>query len=218
MDGAKWEARSWQQLHPGRPLRVVPDRTPLVLGFDGSDVDDWTGIRAQTEDGYQFTPTYGDGRPTYWNPAEHRGQVPRLEVDAAVEELFERFVVVRMYADPPDWKTEIDAWAAKFGEKKVIRWETYRTTQMHAALVRQHTDATKADSTWMHDGCPVTFTHVKNARKLIRPGKRYILGKPSQTQKIDLAMVSVLADEAAGDVTAAKLWPAKGRRKIIVMR
>lgn len=219
MDGEKWDARSWQRLYPGVPLREVPDGTPIVLGFDGSDTDDWTGIRAQTQDGFQFTPTYADGRPTYWNPDEHNGQVPRLEVDAAVEELFERFTVVRMYADPPDWKTELDGWSAKHGEKVVLRWETYRINQMHAALVRMHADVTKDASAFVHDGCPSTFTHVKNARKLVRPNKKYILGKPSQTQKIDLAMVSTLADEAAGDVTAAGLWPKpRVRRQVIAMR
>lgn len=218
MDGEKWKARSWQELYPGVPLRVVPDGTPIVLGFDGSDTDDWTGIRAQTQDGYQFTPTYGDGRPAWWNPAEHRGQVPRLEVDAAVDELFDRFVVVRMYPDPPDWKTEIDGWAAKYGEKVVIRWETYRINQMHGALVRLHADVSKSATAFMHDGCQITFTHVKNARKLVRPNKKYIIGKPSQTQKIDLAMVSTLANEAAGDVTAAGLWPKpRVRRKVIAM-
>lgn len=211
MDGAKWEAR--------RAPIEVPDGTPIVLGFDGSDIDDWTGIRAQTQDGYQFTPTYGEDRkPTIWNPTEHNGQVPRLEVAAAFEEIFERFTVVRVYADPPDWKTEIDDWAARYGEKRVLRWETYRITQMHAALVRLHTDVTKVDSTFSHDGCSVTFVHVKNARKLFRPNKKYVIGKPSQAQKIDLAVVSVLADEAAGDVTAAKLWPKKARRKLVVMR
>jgi hypothetical protein len=219
MDGTAWEARSWLKLHPGVPLREVAAGTAIVLGFDGSDVDDWTVLRAQTEDGYQFTPVYGvDRKPCIWNPAEHRGKVPRLEVAAAIEEMFDRFMVARMYYDPPDWKTEGQAWEAQHGEKVVLRWETYRVTQMHAALVRQHSDVTKDATTFTHDGCPVTFTHVKNARKLARAGQKYILGKPSQTQKIDAAMSSTLADEAAGDVTAAGAWPKpRVRRKVIVM-
>lgn len=219
MDGEKWKARSWQELHPGKPARVVPDGTAIVLALDGSDTDDWTGLRAQTEDGYQFTPTYGeDRRPAVWNPAEHNGQVPRLEVAAAVEEIFDRFTVVRFYYDPPDWKTEGQAWEAKYGEKVVLRWETYRINQMHAALVRLHVDVTKVDSAFTHDGCPMTFIQVKNARKLVRPNKKYVIGKPSQQQKIDMCVVSVLADEAAGDVTAAGLWPKpRVRRKVIVM-
>jgi hypothetical protein len=33
-----------------------------------------------------------------------------------------------------------------------------------------------------------------------------VLGKPSQTQKIDGAVTGILCHEAAGDVTAVKLW------------
>ena len=219
MDGDLWDARSWQKLYEGKPLRIIPDGTAIVLGFDGSDVDDWTVLRAQTQDGYQFTPTYGvDRKPCIWNPAEHRGKIPRLEVAAAIEEIFDRFQVARMYYDPPDWKTEGQAWEAEHGEKVVLRWETYRITQMHAALVRQHSDVTKADTTFTHDGCPVTAVHMRNARKLARAGQKYILGKPSQQQKIDAAMSSTLADEAAGDVTAAKAWPKKKSGKMIVLR
>jgi hypothetical protein len=100
----------------------------------------------------------------------------------------------------------------------VIRWETYRITQMHAALVRQHSDVTKDATTFTHDGCPTTLIHVRNARKLARAGQKYILSKPSQTQKIDAAMSSTLANEAAGDVTAAKAWPVKKSGKMIVFR
>lgn len=212
LEGNLWDARA--------EPRVVPAGTPVVLGFDGSDTDDWSAIRLQTADGYQFTPRYGvDRRSCIWNPAEHRGQVPRLEVAAAVAEICETFTVVRAYLDPPGWKSEIDAWAAEYGEKVFIRWETYRITQMHSALLRLHTDVVKSESRFTHDGDPVVAVHVRNARKLARAGQKYILGKPSQTQKIDAVMSSTLANEAAGDVTAAGLWPKpRVRRKVIAMR
>jgi hypothetical protein len=218
LEGDLWDARSWLKLH-AEP-RKVPAGTPIVIGFDGSDTDDWSVLRAQTEDGYQFTPTYGPDRlPCIWNPAEHGGQVPRLAVDAAVDEVATTFVVVRGYFDPRGWESEIDAWAAKYGEKVFLRWETYRLTQMHAAALRLHTDVVKTDTAFTHDGDPTIGTHVRNARKLPRPAQRYVLGKPSQTQKIDGAISSILTDEAAGDVTAAGLWPKpKVRRKVIVMR
>jgi hypothetical protein len=179
-----------------------------VLGFDGSDTDDWTGIRAETQDGYQFTPVTSAG-PTVWNPAEHGGKVPRLEVAAAVAELFTQFDVVRMYCDPPYWESEIDSWAEKYGDKRVIRWPTYRPVPMHAALERLLTDVNKKDSGFTHDGCPTTALHVRNARKAARTmGRipRYVLTKPGDGRKIDLAVCSVLAHEAWGDVTNAKLW------------
>jgi hypothetical protein len=60
---------------------------------------------------------------------------------------------------------------------------------------------------------------IRNARKLARPGMRYVLGKPSQAQKIDGVISSILADEAAGDLTAAGAWPKpRVRRKVIAMR
>lgn len=187
--------------------REVPDGTAIVLGFDGSDSDDWTGIRAETGDGFQFTPTFGpDATPTIWDPAQFGGQVPRLEVAAAVDELMTRYKVIRMYADPPDWKSEIDGWVEQYGDKAVIRWATYRTVQVHAANERLLVDVTKADSSFSHDGCPVTAIHIRNTRKAPRPGQRYVLAKASQTQKIDLTVCSVLAHEAAGDARAAGLF------------
>lgn len=210
-DGEKWDGQA-------RP-REVPDGTAVVLGFDGSDIDDWTGFRAETEDGYQFTPTFGPDRlPAIWNPAEYGGQVPRLEVGAALDEFMARFRVARMYGDPPYWSTEMDEWAARYGDKVVIRWSTFRATQMHAAAERLVTDASKAESGWSHDGCPTTAIHVRNARKAPRPGQKYVLAKPTQGQKIDMAVISVLAHEAAGDVTAGKLWPKLVRRKVVVMK
>lgn len=206
MDADKWGART-------NPI-VVPAKTQIVLGFDGSDVDDWSGIRAQTRDGYQFTPETPNGGPTVWNPADFGGQVPRLEVDAAVEWLFGHFEVIRMYGDPPYWETELDAWAAKYGDKRVLRFETYRPVQMHAACERLLVDVNKADSGFSHDGCETTSDHMKAARKAQRPSNRYVLAKPGDGRKIDMAVVSVLCNEAAGDVTAAKLWKNKARKLV----
>jgi len=198
-DGMKWEAR--------KNVRLVPDGAQLALGFDGSDVDDWTAIRAETRDGYQFTPTFGpDDLPTIWNPADYGGQVPRLEVNAAVDELFSRFRIVRMYCDPPYWETEVDEWSAEHGERAVLRFATNRVVQMHAAAERLLTDVVKVDSPFKHDGCAITGDHVGNARKAARPNRRYMLVKASESQKIDACVTSILAHEAACDATAADLW------------
>lgn len=214
--GVWMDADRWGDL--ARPTEV-PDGTAVVLALDGSDVDDWTGIRAETRDGYQFTPTYGaDKLPAVWNPAEHGGQVPRLEVRAAFDELMTRFNAVRVYLDPPYWETEIDEMAAKYGEKRIIRFETYRPVQMHAACERLLTDVVKADSGFHHDGCLITKLHMANTRKAARPANRYVLKKASPTQKIDLAVTSIICHEAASDVTAAGLWPKTTRRKLVVMR
>lgn len=177
-----------------------PERgTPICLGFDGSDVSDWTCIRAETVDGFQFTPRWGEGG-SLWNPAEHAGRVPRAEVSDCVDELFERFTVERMYCDPPGWRTEIETWARKHGDDHVIEWPTYRPLPMHDALERFVQDLT--NGRMGHDGCPDTTRHIENARVSPRKDGRYMLAKPDRDRKIDAAVTSVLAHEAASDARA----------------
>jgi hypothetical protein len=185
-----------------RWLDPAPDGASVCGGFDGSMVDDWTAIRLETREGYQFTPRYGpDRRPTIWNPAEWGGSVPRHEVHAAWDELNRRYDLFRVYCDPWKWDTEVGQWALLYGGEVFLEWFTNRTTQMHAALDRFTTDlATRALT---HDGCPLTAQHVGNARKVASSGDRYILGKPSQTQKIDAAVTSVICHEAAAEARIA---------------
>ena len=106
-----------------------PDGTPICIGFDGSLNNDWTALQAETMDGFSFTPRIGpDKIGSYWNPAEYGDRIPHGQVEAAVDELFERFVVVRMYPDPQDWETDIENWALKYGKERVITWPTNRVT------------------------------------------------------------------------------------------
>jgi hypothetical protein len=198
--------------------REVPDGVPVCGGFDGSDTDDWSAIRLETMDGYQFTPTYGpDHRPCTWNPAEWGGKIPRLEVAAAWDELSRRYRLVRVYCDPPLWTTEIDDWALKYGEKVFLRWETYRPMQMHAALERVVVDL--GTKTLTHDGDRQATTHFGNARRAARTNGRYILTKPSNTEKIDIAMSGTLAHEARCEAVAdgwagSKFKRAKGHASV----
>lgn len=196
---------------------TVADKAKVALGFDGSDSDDWTAIRlVDLATLHRFTPTYGpDDRPTWWNPAEWEGAIPRDEVDAAIDEICRRYDVVRAYCDPPDWRTEIGSWALRFGDKKFIEWPTYRLIPMHAALERSLTDLASGRST--HDGDQVVAMHYGNARKLARSAQRYVIGKASQHQKIDLAMADTLAYEAACDAIAAGALTEKKKKSARAM-
>lgn len=180
----------------------VPAGASIALGFDGSRSGDWTALRAETVDGHRFTPTYGpDSRPTVWNPQEWpEGVIPRGEVDAAVREMFERYDVARMYVDPLHWESQVDTWAADFGADRVTLWYTNRTNIMFATLVRFLEDSRSGITT--HDADPMARAHAMNARKVAKAGDKYILGKPSEHQKIDILMADVLAHEAAADVRA----------------
>jgi hypothetical protein len=174
----------------------VPDETAVCGGFDGSESDDWTAIRLETYDGHRFTPTYGpDNRPTIWNPAKWGGTIPRGEVHAAVDEIARRYRVRLFLCDPRDWQSEIGDWALRHGDEIFVEWATYRIGPMHDALVRSLTDLKTGRST--HDACGLTETAAASARKVAKAGDRYILGKPSQHQKIDPIMADTLAHEAA---------------------
>lgn len=181
-------------------LPEPPPGTRVCLGFDGSETGDWSAIKAETIDGMLFTPRWV-GRPTIWNPGDFGGRMPRADVDAAVDSLFDRFDVERMYCDPPLWQTEIETWALRHGEKRVVGWETYRPTPMHAELERFLTDLGTGRLT--HDGCPITTAHVRNARMAHRRDSRYVLTKPDAPRKIDAAVTSVVAHKAASDARAA---------------
>jgi hypothetical protein len=185
--------------------RQVPGWVPVVIGFDGADSDDWTALRVETQDGYQFTPEF-HGKPMIWDPMQHDGYTPRGEVNAAVAELFRRHTVVRMYCDPPFWQSEVDEWASQYGVDVVKRWATYRTRQMAEALERFRTDVLAGALT--HDGCVITSRHVSNAHMDPRP-QGVLIRKDKQVSrnKIDAAMASALAREAAYDCTHDGLWP-----------
>jgi hypothetical protein len=196
--------------------RVVEDGAFICLGFDGSENNDWTALRAETADGFSFTPLYGpDRRPTYWNPSEWGGSIPRPEVHAAIDEMFARFNVGRLYVDPQDWRSEAGDWSLKYGDKRVFEWATNRPSAMFDSLRRFEVDLATGRLT--HDSDPATAIHVANARKKAQPGQRYTLVKPADHQKIDLAMASALAHEATSDALEDG-WGQRVSRRVLVLR
>jgi len=218
----QWSTAEEWDVKKVAPITVKP-RTSVALGMDLSNNNDWTGIRLETADQYQFTPTYevgGDLRPTVWNPANFGGFIPRGEVRAAVDYLATRFHIVRAYIDPAgsamgavdetavdddSWRNEVAEWAAKYGEKVFMTWNCSRVTQMHASLEQFRSAIRNPESKFSHDGDPVTRTHITNAVMIAKTGNRYVLGKPygADHQKIDQAMSSDLAHEATMDAIKA---------------
>lgn len=190
--------------------------TQICIGFDGSENDDWTALQAETIDGFTFTPRYSDeGLPAIWNPAEWGGSIPRDQVHVAVDELFQRYRVERMYCDPHDWYSEIGEWSVKYGDNHVYEWPTNKVGRMYPEIKRFEVDLAQRKLT--HDGCPLTTIAAGNARKLAKFNQQYVLGKPANHQKIDAIMARILAHTAAADArevgwgTKSKLKRAKGR-------
>jgi len=196
--------------------REVAAGEPVAMGFDGSRSGDWTTLRLETRDGYRFTPTYGpDSRPAFWNPDEWAGRIPRGEVKAAVAEMFTRYKVARFYVDPRHWETQADEWALEHGEDIVAQWPTNQINRMFEALTRFLEDT--AEKLTTHDGDVTAKEHALAARKVAKPGDKYILGKPSEKQKIDILMADILAHEAASDMRALG-WADTGPKYIRLPR
>jgi phage terminase large subunit-like protein len=194
-----------------------PKGTAVCLGLDGSENNDWTAIQAETIDGLSFTPRYGpDRRPTVWDPKEWGGEIPRGEVHAAVDEIFGTFRVKRMYNDPHGWYSEIGDWALEHGTDVVFEWPTNKLERMYSEIKRFEIDLAQKRIT--HDGCPIAAVHIANAKKVAKPGQKYILGKPSDHQKIDVVMSKILAHAAASDAIKDGWTATPPTRRMIVHR
>ena len=187
-----------------RQIPAVPEVVgfgeSITLGFDGSLRDDATVlIGSRMSDGYLFPvgiwakPQGMEGN--WW-------EVPRAEVLTAVREAFGRYDVVRMYADPHEWRSDIDALATDLGTERVLSWETRRDVQMSAALDRMHTDLTNG-ALW-HSGDGTLMEHFGNAFVARKGGHRLVRKEhPQSNRKIDSVVGAALAYEARADAIEA---------------
>lgn len=196
-----FDAEAWKRL--ARPDHVVSQGAQIVLGFDGSRVDDWTALIAtEIATGHQWALGV-------WNPAQHGGEIPGHEVDVAVDGAFSDYSVVRMYADPPYWKDEIARWQGRYGDKVVLAWQTWRNRPMGSAI-RNYASAI-ASGAISHTGDPVFASSIGNCfRRTLnerddRGERLWTVSKerPDSPHKIDAAVAAILSWEARMDAIAA---------------
>ncbi len=176
-----------------------PAGTVIGIGFDGSISRDATVLRGCTREGYSFAIASWERKPEDgpdWN-------VPREDVHQAVAEAFARWRVGRMFCDPPKWWTEIEQWAAKYGEDIVLKLDTNQERRFGPACDRWLTMVREGSHT--HDGDELASRHVKAAH-LRATGTRdpdndqrvlQVMVKGEDRQRIDGAVADVLALEAA---------------------
>lgn len=199
-----WEPEKWADLVGAE--KIVADREPVALGFDGARFHDATAlIGCRLSDGHLFVVDIWETDGTDdW-------QVDALEVDAAVRGALEQYDVVRMYGDPPFWQDEMARWASDY--PTVHEWWTNRNKPMVWAIRRFTEGITGA--TLSHDGDSRLAEHVANARRRstnIRDDEgrfMWTIRKASAKSKlkIDAAMAAVLAVEARGDALATGWKP-----------
>lgn len=186
----------WKNL--AAPDAVVEDGARIGIGFDGSISLDATALVACTDAGHLFELEVWE-RPL---SARSDWRVPRLEVHAAVERAFEQFDVGLMLCDPPKWQTELEEWAARFGEETVLAFDTNQPRRMAAACDRFITDFQAGHMT--HCGASRLSAHVlAMARKKVRvadedgDGRTRFVVVKMDTRKIDAGVAAILAWEAA---------------------
>lgn len=203
---AAFDAAKWLTL---RLDFIVPKRSLITLGFDGAKFFDSTGLVAtHVEEGHQFVVGEWE-RP---EDADDDWEIDTSEVTAALDEVWKFHKVWRLYGDPPYWEDVMDAWAGKYGERKIVKWWTNRPRQMCFA-VRNYTQAMAGEKPAIsHDGNDTLARHIANSRRLKTnvkdddgktPLHRIAKEFKGSPNKIDLAMAGCLSWEARGDCIAS---------------
>jgi phage terminase large subunit-like protein len=188
-------------------IEAVEPGAAIALGFDGSLRDDATVlIGSRMSDGFLF-PVGIWAKPS--GPEGNWWEVPRTDVLAAIREAFARYEVSRCYADPHEWRSDIEALADDLGEERVIPWETRRDTAMSAALDRLRSDL--MTESVFHSGDGTFVEHFGNAYVRRKGGHRLVRKEHDQSpRKIDSVVGAALAYEARADAIAAG-WGADNR-------
>lgn len=197
-----------------QPREVALDE-PIAVGFDGSLNDDSTVIRGcAMSDGYRFTLGMWE-RPD--GAAGAGWEVPRTEVMARLREVLTTRTVARLYADPHEWRSDVDALADEYGTDVVVSWATSRDTQMGAALDRLHSDLVKGVT--FHDDDKRAAAHYGNTYARHRGQLRLARKEyPNSPRKIDTVPTDALAYQARADALADGWAAIPKRHKLVHFR
>jgi phage terminase large subunit-like protein len=133
---------------------------------------------------------------------------------AKIRETFSKYKVTRLYADPHEWRSDIDTLAEEFGER-VFPWTTGRDMAMHAALDRLRTDL--VNGSLFHNGDPVMVEHFSNSYVRNKGVYRLVRKEhPMSDRKIDSVIGASLAYEARADAISGGWTAAPKRRQVSV--
>lgn len=173
--------------------RTVDARTRVVLAFDGSASGDSTALVGCT-----VGPDPHIWIEGMWeNPNERGWRVPRDDVDNAVAVAFDRYNVVELACDPWGWRSEIETWSKRHGERRVLEWNTAAANRMAPATDRLYQAVVTQGLS--HDGDPRLAAHMAHCIAKRTPmGDLVSKDKKNSPRKIDAAVASIVAlDRAA---------------------
>ncbi len=183
------------------PGEAVEPGEQVTLGFDGSKSDDNTAlIGCRVSDSHLFVIRI-------WDPAKHGGEIPRKEVDDAVEKAFADFDVVGFYSDVHPWESYIDKWEEAYSEQLCVRvmerhpvgWDMRSRKQETTRAMEQFHDAI-VEGDLSHDGDKRFAEHIYNARRMPNNyGVTFRKESPFSAKKVDAAAAAGLARKARQD-------------------
>lgn len=173
-------------------VRRVQPGERVVLGFDGSASGDSTAL---------IGATVGP-KPHIWvegiweNPGDQQWRVPRADVDLAIDQAFDRYDVAELAADPWGWRTELEDWAKRHGEKRVLEYNTGFRGRMAPATDRFY--AAVMDHNLSHDGDSRLAAHLAHTVATRTPqGDVVAKEKRNSPRKIDAAVGAIVALDRA---------------------
>ncbi|WP_425309092.1 terminase large subunit [Ammonicoccus fulvus] len=172
--------------------RIVSPGTRITLGFDGSASGDSTALIAATvEPNPHIFPI------AIWeNPGDERWRVPRGDVDRAVDLAFDQYDVAELACDPWGWRSEIEAWAARHGEKHVVEYNTGARQRMAPATDRFYQSVVEHHLT--HNNDPRLAAHIAHAVAKRTPTGDLIEKQHRMSpHKIDAAVAAIVALDRA---------------------
>ncbi len=181
------------------PERVVADRERVVMAFDGSASGDSTALVGCTVGADPHLFIVG----LWENTGDQQWRVPRAEVTAAVAAAFDRYDILELACDPWGWRSEIQEWADRHGEKKVIEWNTAAANRMAPATDRLYQSV--VEETVTHDGDSRLANHIAHCVAKRTPmGDLVAKDKRGSPRKIDAAVAAIVALDRAAWHTAQK--------------
>lgn len=192
-----------------RTGHVVPDGALITLGFDGARHRDSTAIvGTEVLTGYQWIIGLWE-KPHEDEVAKRQWEVPVALVDEAMSAAFKRWNVWRLYADPPYWETQVDEWCGRYGEDKVVKFQTKHWEKM-AGACRAYANAINAGEL-PHEDSVHFARHIGNAHRMeLRSrddkGERlWVIQKsrPDSPDKMDAAVAAAISRQARGDAISS---------------
>lgn len=216
-----FDRKRWDEL--ARP-HDPPIGESIVLGLDGSKWRDSTGIVAtHLATGWQWLAGSWEND----NLTDAEWEVPVDEVEGVLDDLFDRFDVVRLYGDPAlGWDQILSRRIGKYGSKRVSLFYTdSRGVRQTALAVRSFAEAIRGASV-THDGGARLAAHLGAAvRRDVHitdddGHKLWVIEKERRDSpfKIDYAMAAVISWAAYLDALAAGWAPPVTRpRRMVVM-